>query len=712
MFERRLRILLLLFALPVLAVVARLVQLQVVRGGTYQSTAEKLLLNEVTFFPCLRGMITDHRGQRLAYDAPSWNICVRYGALVRDRDYLRSVAREMFPDLPPEEQMERLDQEIALSWQRISSLTNTPMADIEKTCAATIEQVQLIKRIVSERRKVQTEVLEERMAHPIVKGLNQLRQVEAREALRAYPWIEIVSDQTRRYAGGPAVGHLLGRLTQVGKADLETNPYENEPYAELLQYRPGDLRGSSGVEAMAERWLRGRRGRRQEDKRKQVVGEAVDPVNGRDFRLTIDLTLQQRIYELLSRTVEATPHSTGGSVVLLDVPTREVRVMVNYPSHDPNISWRDMIQLAGDTVREPTSLRAIQTHYPPGSTVKPMLLAAAVADGLVNASSTVTCEGALFPGIERWRCTGHHGTVQPVFAVQHSCNIFFYRLGEQIGVGRLNHWMEQFGLGRPTGIGLPQEAPGHLPTETSAGQARLAGIGQGMVDATPMQVANMMATLATGTYRPVTLWADDPSPRPGVRLAIPDGAWRLAREGMYRTVHALGGTAYKAFHDADLELGEYVILGKTGSATANRKIVERLYTCHFPDGATREVTARSREQVERQFPEATIVGGRAATLWPPPDVEPTHAWFAGYVTSRDRYLDSGDNGDCRIAFAVIIEYGGHGGTGAAPLAFQAIREALAWHRGRQPAPQVRQQHAERSSGVATASDERRIGGTR
>ena len=700
MFERRLRILLLLFALPALAVVVRLVQLQVVHGGMYQATAERLLLNEVTFFPCLRGEIQDRDRRRLAYDAPSWNICVRYGVLARDRDYLRNLAREQFPDLSPEEQLERLDREIALSWQRISSLTGTPMAEIEQTCAATIEQVQLIKRVVSERRKVQTEVVEERMAHPIVKGLSHLRQVEAREALRMYPWVEIVSDQTRRYAGGPAVGHLLGRLTQVSKADLQTNPYENEPYSELLQYRPGDLRGASGVEAMAERWLRGRRGRRQEDKRKQLVGEAVDPVNGRNFRLTISLPLQQKIYDLLARTVESTPASTGGSVVLLDVPSREIIAMVNYPSYDPNITWRELMQLAEDTVREPTSLRATQMHYPPGSTVKPMLVAAAAADGLINASSTVMCEGALFPGIERWRCTGHHGRVEPVYAVQHSCNIFFYRLGEQMGVPRLNRWMEQFGLGRSTGVGLSQEANGHLPTEQTHGQARLAGIGQGMVDVTPLQVANMMATLATGVYRPVTLWADDPSPRPGVRLPIPDGAWRLAREGMYRTVHVAGGTAYKAFHDAELELGDLVVLGKTGSATANRKIVERLYTCHFPDGATREVTARNREQVQRQFPEAKIVGGRAATLWPPPEVEPTHAWFAGYVTTRDRYLESGGNGGFCIAFAVIVEYGGHGGTGAAPLAFQTIREALAWHQGMQRTPQTGLEHTALPDAVA------------
>jgi cell division protein FtsI/penicillin-binding protein 2 len=676
MFERRLKILLIVLAMPAVMVCLRLVQLQVLLAEEYREHAEQMLLRPAHVFPFLRGDITDHEGRKLAFDAPSWNICVHYGVLARDRAYLRALARKRFPDLTGEQAAAALEREIEASWAAIAECTGVTREALEARAGSVVRGVRLVKEVVSRRRGVETVVREEQMVQPIVRELDQRLGVLARERLRAYEWVEVVADQKRMYAGGPAVGHLAGRMGEVGKAQLENQPDAEGELADLARYQARERYGVQGFEAFGERWLRGRRGRVREDVYGNPVGEAIPPEDGRSLRLTIDLSLQQALYDQMHAAVSRTPFSTGGVAIVLDVPSRQVLAMVSYPSFDPNASVAERAQLARDRLHQPLSFRAVGGYYPPGSIVKPMLLAGAMADGLVNSGTRITCEQYLIRDPPRWRCAGYHGSIEPVFALQHSCNIFFYVLGERMGVERMSHWMSQFGFGRRTGTGLREEQPGILPTTPGVGASRNVSIGQGEVTVTPIQIANMIATIATGAHRPVTLWADDPSPRPSTRLPVPQEAWRLIREGMFQVINAYGGTAYQ--HARLTGVGDYVLLGKTGSAQAPRHVLERLYTCHFPD-RVEEIPAPDRQTLARQFPEATIAGGRPYRTWPPADVDATHAWFAGYLTSRSHYLEPSNAGNLNVAIVVLIEYGEHGGAVAGPVALEMIRTVLARH---------------------------------
>lgn len=692
MFERRLRILLVLFVLPVVGLLARLVQLQVVNAAQYREESGRLLLRDTVYYPSLRGDITDYDGQvRLAYDAPSWNICVHYKLLSEENQYLQMLAVQAprYRGLDAAAAEAALAEDIDASWRAIAAVSGRALGDVRAAGEREAKRVQTIKSIVEKRRGVQTVIAQETMFHPVVRGLDQHQQALAREKLGTYPWVTVEADQRRQYAGGPAFGHLLGRLGQVGPADVEKDWFSDLPLGELYEYVGGDLKGVSGVEQMGERWLRGRRGRRREDINGNLVNDPLpaDPVNGKTLRLTINYALQQKCYEILKAAVEEpdptrAPYKTGGAAVLIDVPSRQVLAAVSYPSYDPNASGNDLVKLEEDELHQPLICRSLQMRYPPGSTVKPMLLAGALADGVASPGTTVNCEGHLFSGQpDRWRCTAAHGTADPVFAVQHSCNIFFYRLGERMaekgGIRLIADWMGRFGFGRPTGTGFPVEGSGHLPEDTNPGNARLAAIGQADTDTTPIQIANMTASIASGVYRETVLWADDPRPRPTKKLPISDATWQLVRRGMYRAVNEPGGTAYKVFSGMKLtEKGDYIVIGKTGSATGQRRVLQRNYTCTFPDGSTRVEVGDSLRGMQNRYPDAKVTPGEAVTWLPPEGVDPTHAWFTGYITTKQRYLESNNAGRLNVAFAVIIEYGGHGGEGAAPAAVRMVRAVL------------------------------------
>jgi len=671
MFERRLKLLLIVLAVPTVSVILRLVQLQVVRATAYQTGARQMLIKPVRFFPCLRGNITDRRGRPLAHDTESWNICVHYGILAKDKDYLHALAGGPSREQVAPERQRQLERKIEASWHAIADLTDTPLERLMQVRDRTVRDVQRIREIVSRRRGIDTTVLEERMVHPVVKGLSRDGQVEARLRLADYPWVEVVASHTRRYAGGEAVGPFLGLLREVDPDDLDNDPNGDD---ELARYRPGERRGLGGVEALAEQWLRGRRGREQKDIEGRLISPPVKHRNGKDFRLTIDLPLQQTLYEQLAAAVRRYPLSTGGCAVVLDVPSRHVLAMVSYPSFDPNVPWTGRQLLARDQLGQPTKFRAVGEGrcYPPGSLVKPMILAAALTDGKLSPTETITCQGRLLPDVpDKWRCsaTWGHGTVDPVYSIQHSCNVFYYVVGERIGVPGLARWMSRFGFGRLTGTGLPEERRGNLPTRGGVGDARNMSIGQWRLEATPMQVVNMMATIASGVYRPVTIWADDARPRPATRLPVRDEYWRIVRRGLYQVVNEPGGTA---FGRATLtNVGDYVLSGKTGSAEPPPQ--ESLYTCHFSGGRFEVIRAPNRRELLARYP----ADRKPEITHQEPAAEyPTHAWFTGYLTSRQHDEAPAAGSGLSVAIAVVIEYAGHGGEVAGPVARDMIYSIL------------------------------------
>ena len=672
MFERRLKILLVLLALPMLVAAGRLVHLTAVWGSHYQAAALDMLELPPRYYPALRGSITDYEGVPLAYDAPAWDIAVHYGLLVADDALTRQMRRQL--GLRPEDLgRERVEE----SLYKVVELTGVSRPKLREEAEQIIHRVERIKQLVSRRRGVETLIQEETAFHPLTRGLDQERAVEARVALAAWPWFSVVPGHTRKYEGGAAFGHLLGLVAPVPESLLDAPSNPEDP---LTRYQMDDTCGVRGIEALGESWLRGIRGRTHHDRTGKEVSPPIDPRAGRDVRLTLDAALQRMVYERLGAAIETNyPASTGGCAVILDVPSRQVLALVSYPAVDPAAPPEGEPD-ARTQLREPWLFRAVRKPYSPGSIVKPMLLAASLTDRTTTSGTRSTCGGHLFADQpDKWGCTGIHGSVEPIYAIQHSCNIFFYELGQRMSVDAEARWMDRFGLGRLSGTGLLDEVRGMLPTKENPGEARLAAIGQGEFEMTPIQAANMTATLATGVWRPVRLWANDPtSPPEPAELPISREAWRIVREGMFRAVNAEGGTAYGT--DKLRDLGPYVLLGKTGSAEVSPP--EWIYTCRFPNGAVESYRSRTAKSLVQQWApdERPEIIGRTA----PAEYDQTHGWFIGYLAPRGRYLEPVTSADLSIAVAVVVEYAGHGGEVAAPIAADLVDAALLRVRGQTP----------------------------
>jgi penicillin-binding protein 2 len=561
----------------------------------------------------------------------------------------------------PELTADKLDE----SWRKVSQLTATPMADLLAEAERIVSRVQRIKRHVSEQQGVEIVIREEMQAHAVVNGLDQSQQVAARVALAEYPWIEIASSHRRVYQGGAAVAQIVGQLGRVTDEALASDPLTDD---RLARYQLDDSFGVAGVEALAEHWLRGRRGQVHEDRLGKELSPPVDPRDGRDVELTLNLALQQALYAIWTRS----SIGTGGCAVILDIPTRNVLAMVGYPAVDLN-DPADVSRIEPDDPRRPFLFRAVRGNYPPGSIIKPALLAGALADGLVNRGYTETCIGRLYSSRpDKWGCTAPHGPMNAIAALQHSCNVYFYRLGLRMGVGREVYWLAQFGLGQSSGTGLYEEFRGRFPDEKNDAEALLTAIGEGKNEVTPMQAANLIATVANGVHKPVTLWANNPnSPVAGNPLAVGEGAWQIVRTGLYEAVNVHGGTAHKNAGQADF--GPYVLLGKTGSAETGPP--EWIYPVTFPDGTRMDVRAPDARAVRRRYPQAEVKIDDA-NKQAPPGYEQTHSWFVGYLAPRDRYTRAVGAGPASIAIAVIVEYAGHGGEVAAPMAVEMLESFL------------------------------------
>jgi penicillin-binding protein 2 len=340
---------------------------------------------------------------------------------------------------------------------------------------------------------------------------------------------------------------------------------------------------------------------------------------------------------------------------VIDVRTREILALVSVPTYDP------------------------------------AALLAGFAQDLVDPSDRVHCDGHFIPGSQKWHCWTHwrdlpgHGDLTAEEAIQHSCNVFFYGLGQKIGARRLTDFYRLILDGCESdeeilaSTGLVEERTGIIPThdwmkknrrrEFNPADGRNYAIGQGEIQITPLQAANLFATLAAGEYRPPTLIANDGQVGPVTFPGIPASAWQLIRRGLYRCVNEEGGTA---FHYAHLD--RLSICGKTGSAQCVSRVTQWRYSFQLKGRPAETVSivaptieaARERLDLDR---DAKCTRREIVSRFPPRDPEkndvPTHAWFAGFAPYESP----------QIALALIIEHGGGGGSTAGPAA-QAIFEAL------------------------------------
>jgi penicillin-binding protein 2 len=257
-----------------------------------------------------------------------------------------------------------------------------------------------------------------------------------------------------------SAAHVLGTLGEINKRQLASRRYAG--------YRLGDVVGQSGVESLLERELRGRPGGRSvlvdvQGRELEVLRE-VAPQAGNNVVLTLDHRLQRVAEEALEATGRA------GAIVALDPRTGEVLALVSRPAFDPNRfaagidpeSWQEMVT----DPRRALPNRALQGQYPPGSTYKVVTAIAGLEEKVIRRDTTVYCGGSFRLGRRRYRCwkQGGHGEVQLHRAIVESCDVFFYRVGLELGVDRLAYYARALGLGQPTGLELGPEEAGLVPT--------------------------------------------------------------------------------------------------------------------------------------------------------------------------------------------------------------------------------------------------------
>ena len=713
-FAKRLRWFVILMIVLALVIVARLVDIQVVRAERYETFADNMLTRPVRHLPAPRGSILDRNGRVLVSDEPVFDISVKYQVLkaladdelpASSRAYLGAMARTLrkrggYPsDMPENEGVADLLARIDRLWQRLTELTGLTHGDLVQRAGRIRARIEEVREDVQRRTPTVRSVREEELYHALVPAVDADLALAVRIELEAeHPWLRVVPSARRVAHDVDTLVHVLGRTGAASPRRIDNDSLADD---ELRGLRAGDRCGISGVERVAELALRGTRGRIIEDFDRKMLSR-IDPVGGDAVLLTIDLELQRQVFAILEKAVaesQASENPAGGaSAVVLDVATREVLALVSYPAYRYDEYRQDYTRLARDNRWQPLRFRAVANMYPPGSTCKVIALYGGLAEGVVAPHTPIHCTRHLFPDQpDSFRCWIYnqygatHGPQTAEEAVRNSCNIYFYTVGDRLGVDRLCRWFSAFGLGRTQGTGLIEESSGIVPTsqwiaEHRAQDSRVYpadawnfSIGQGEVSATPLQCANVAATVASGRWEPVKLVRDSAGnligDEPVEPTVLDERHMRILRTGMWRVVNERGATAY----GARLTSGEYEMCGKTGSAQTSRRVIRKWYKLEWPDGYTETVVATSKREVLARYPdeEPNVVADGIDELFPPRGADgklPAHAWFIAYTQSKDTPRGAAPRGRS-YAISVIIEFGGSGGKIAGPVA-KAIAELL------------------------------------
>jgi penicillin-binding protein 2 len=404
-------------------------------------------------------------------------------------------------------------------------------------------------------------------------SLAQVAAVTARRLGTELPDVVVQQVPTRQYPETLAA-HLFGYVGEVSDTQV----------ASATDLKSGDIIGQSGVEKIYNALLMG------EDGAKRVVVnstgrevrtlEEVQPTEGKRLQLTIDYDVQKAIEDGFDAIGEF-----NGAAVILDPANGDVLGFTSRPAYDPNsfssgIDRATWNSLTTDEDR-PLNDRAIQGRYSPGSTFKMAVALAALEEGIITPDFRVSCPGhATFYGhtFACWK-KGGHGSVDLRHAIEQSCNVYFYTIANMVGVDKINKWATALGLGVKSGIDLPNEVQGLVPSvewkqrvkkeKWYAGETISVGIGQGGVTLTPVSMAVYMATLANGGTRvtPHLLkaiddgngWKPVPAPPPQQRFDIDADKLQAIRDGLFLVVNG-AGTGHKAL------LKGYDVSGKTGTA--------------------------------------------------------------------------------------------------------------------------------------------------
>ncbi len=447
------------------------------------------------------------------------------------------------------------------------------------------------------------------------------------------PGIRIMVSPERYYLFRSLSAHALGYLGEISERQLAGGRYPNN--------KSGDLIGKAGVEKRWQEILNGIPGGEQVEVdaagRKLKVVLRKPPIPGANVYLTIDKDLQVRAEKELEDKV--------GAVVAMDPMDGEILAMASSPSFDPNMfikgfdkeTWKKMV----GGKRHPLQNRALAGQYPPGSVFKIAVALAGLQEGLVDPDEKLFCSGSYRLGKSVYRCWKKwgHGNVDLHRALVESCDVYFYQLGKRLGVEKIAEYAKMLGLGSRTGIDLQNEKGGLIPSKKwklkrwgvpwQQGETISTSIGQSFVLVTPLQMASMISSVFNGgrllrpqlTKRVSTPKGEDIQlfhPVERWKVGVDDACLEMVKKALVGVVNELHGTGKKA------RIEGVLVAGKTGTA----QVV-------------------SLEKGDRKGNEEDL-----------PEAMRDHAWFVA-IAPADKP---------KIAVAVVIEHGGHGGSAAAPIA--------------------------------------------
>jgi penicillin-binding protein 2 len=570
-------------------IIARLIYLQVIVGAEYRHLSLNNSIRLKSIEPP-RGLILDRKGRRLADNRPSFDVNIT----LKDTRNLNQT-------------VESLSRHLALSSEEIRSKIR------DQRGLAAYKPI-LVKQDI---------------------GRNALAAIEVHK--HELPGVSVDVKVRRNYVHNRRAAHLIGYLSEISPEELSSDRYPG--------YRRGDYIGKFGAEKTYEHFLRGERGGRQVEVNAngQVVRElkTVAAKPGQSVYLTIDQDLQRKAEELLS--------GVAGAVVAVEPDSGRVLVLASNPSFDQNdfggrMSYEQWDALVSNPFR-PMENKAIQGEYPPGSTYKILTAIAGLEEGVVDERTEFHCPGFYRFGNRVYRCwkRGGHGRVDIRSAISESCDVFFYLVGERLGVDRLAWYAKACGLGAKTGIDLEQEASGLIPTAAwkkqrtgvswQPGETLSLAIGQGFNLVTPLQMAVFTAAVANGgtLYVPRILEAIKDSeeqtqfagtPQILGRLPVSPENLAIVREGLQDVVNGERGTARR------IRMKHIAICGKTGTS----------------------------QVISRRDSDPLAEKDR------PPHMR-AHAWFVAYAPAAKP----------AIAVAVVVEHGEHGSSAAAPVAGELIK---------------------------------------
>ncbi len=581
--------------------------MQIIKGKYYRELAENNRIRSV-IIPPLRGIIYDRNGEVMAKNVASFNI----GLVLADIKDLGFTLKQIAPvtGLSPEE----------------------------------------MKDIISENRN------SDPFSPLIIKDNVSIREVALIESSRwLLPGVQVVVEGRREYPHMESAAHLLGYVGEISRSQLKEPEYASEP--------PGRIIGQYGIEKVYDRLLRGDVGWKNIEVdatgSERRVLSTLEPVSGDNIILSVDLRLQKMAENALG--------NRSGAVVVMKTGTGEILALASKPAFDPNLLSRRLSHKVWQKIVSdpayPLNNRATQGTYPPGSVFKIVMSAAGIEEGFIDNRARIPCSGGMPFGnrvFRDWKAEGH-GSVDLYKALVESCDVYFYQLGNRMGVDTIEKYASMFGLGNITGIDLPSEKKGLVPSTQwklaarkerwYPGETLSVAIGQGYMSVTPLQQAVMVNTVANSgmVVRPRILKGIMPEePEMPPAGSYPDSGASAAANASSKRVYEFPP----------------VEIRNTGIDEGTLKLIrEALRGVVYSPGGTGGAARSSLTEIAGKTGTAQAVGRR-------PQGNSgrfnDHAWFAAFAPADKP----------EITVAVLVEHGGHGGAVAAPVAKQVIEEYI------------------------------------